>query len=457
MMKILVVEDDFEWREALAMMYCRRLREVDLTQDAIPVKCKACSCAKKCVNLEPENNATLSPRNELVMTAADANQAIEKLQVSRSDLDAGKRNADLISLDLDIPGAGTGIDILKHATSGDRRVAVIGISAFRTDTNIQKRMGIAEIQRLWNLRQRLEQASGGRCEVIDKSTAYTVTENIKLIESSWSKADLIRLIRETDDFKKVDTADHLCLHIVLPDSELPDSFPDCVRIYSTTNGRFVVSGCDLQTLNQINCWTQFSACRDTQDMRSQFGTRLTYLAMQPDTQMFCSIQKADSASRPDASRRKTDWRGTARPMLLARLIAHRIVLDTSSSTGDARLLLTGGDKSVVDLLGKKWRNDGNIDTVEFSGGDSFVDFSPRNLRKRGFDNRTNDCRTGDQRHLKEVRQFVSSLTPNREDLIAEIVGDYRLRLHSTVFLQRKSAIGQDTRPARTTTLRDFET
>ncbi len=463
-MRILVVEDDADWREALAMMYCRRLREVNLEKKAIPDDCKKCAVAKDCIGLEPEKNAGFEQREKHVMTAADANQAIAELQVSREDLKSGKRKIDLISLDLDIPKAGTGIDILKHATSGNRRVAVLGISSFRNNKAFKERLSTAEREKLWNLRRLLEQTSGGRCEVIEKSNIDTISEQIISIEKNWTKSNLMRLVRETDDrYENVDTADHLCLHFVLPNAVLPDGFPDYVRIYSTKNGRFEIGNCkNVKVLDQISIWSHFSPCKDNEDMRFRLGARLTYLAAHTDIQMFCSLQKADNADRPDQVRSLIDWKGKKRQMLLARLIAHRIVYDTGNLQDDRSLLLNTEEQSVVKLLGNKWYNDGHIDIIKEKNDEGvvekvFIDISPRTVRQQGYNNRLNVNRTDDPRNLIGVREFLASLTPNREDLVATINGEFRLKLKATVFLQRSSAIGQDTRPARTRTLRDDET
>lgn len=451
-MKILVVEDNADWREALAMMYCRRLREVNLETKNIPDDCKKCACAKKCVGLEPENNAGFEQREKHVMTAADANQATSQIQLERNDVISGKRKFDLISLDLDIPMAGTGIDILKHATTGNRRVAVLAIT-LGTDTDaLKKRLSRAERDKLDNLRLLVEQQSGGRCEVILKGTG-PIDERIKSIEKNWTRLSLMRLVRETDDRNdKVDNTDHLCLHFVLPNEDLPENFPSYVRISSSKNGRLVVEKCiHMEKSNQIPFWPDWPKC-NCDNLRDQLGAQLIYLAANRSIQMFCSLQKSNNADRPDTMRSLINWKGNKPKMLLARLIAHRILRDTNLPNHDP-LLLNSWYDSIVNLLGNKWRNDGSIDVIKV-GEEIFIDISPRTVRRQGGNNRKNADRTDDPRNLISVRKFLANLTPSSEDLVKTHKGAFILKVKATVFLHRSSAIGQQTRSAGTRKLRD---
>ena len=144
-LRIIVVEDDPNWKNELAMMYCRILRGEDRAGQATEDPCAACSRSMACRGRKP--------------TAEVEDRLHKNIECSQSGMDAirslraKKDRYQVASLDINLGGQErvTGLDVLDAVIECQPHAAVVVVTASNFDAELPPQLTADEGRRVHTL------------------------------------------------------------------------------------------------------------------------------------------------------------------------------------------------------------------------------------------------------------------------------------------------------------------
>jgi hypothetical protein len=277
-MVIVIVEDNFEWRHELALMYSRVL----------------------------SNSTEATSYHPSVKTFATAREAIEYFKPMPGERSNASSKVDILSLDLNLgrDGGGTGFDVLKSAANAGEKFVTIAVSGFATDEDLHEQLG-AQKSHLIELETRIASQTKAKCLVHEKKseTLGSVSEQVRALEKrlrsqvhgnsnvlrEWTKA-----LRNTAAEL---TGKCLCLHFELPKDLMgPSTEPWVPGVLSRSTRPY---------LAKIRAWSSSYGFEklDENSTASDLLTRLLFLVTsKKNYQSGLSLRKLHELIDPDTGR-----------------------------------------------------------------------------------------------------------------------------------------------------------
>jgi hypothetical protein len=249
-MVVVIVEDNANWRNELALMYSRILSD-----------------SKEVTDYHPS-----------IRTFATAREAIEYFKPKPGERSNASPKADVLSLDLNLgrDGGGTGLDVLKSAVNAGQKFVTIAVSGFATDEDLHEQLG-SKASHLIELETRVAAQTKAKCFVHEKKSERlgSVSQQAKALEKrlraqvhgnsnvlrDWTKA-----LRQTAAELN---GKCLCLHFELPKKMMEPS----TKVW--TPG--VLTRATRPHLSKIGAWNSSFEPIDENSTTSDLLTRLLFL------------------------------------------------------------------------------------------------------------------------------------------------------------------------------------
>ena len=218
-LRVLVIEDDREWRDALAVMYCRVLRNTARSGSAGVPECLNCSRASECLGKRPTGQTLEDNLHLDIVRLESGDEGIRQLRQQKNPFN-------IVSLDLNLGPheKETGLRVCRWIWRKQYPAAIVMITAAAHDVELHRLLGETQVLNLTSMLQRDFPKSSRYFPKLaieegrDKTTA--IRRQARAIGTSLTYADLKSMVgkreRDIKEEKQFTEADY-CVLYVLPD------------------------------------------------------------------------------------------------------------------------------------------------------------------------------------------------------------------------------------------------